>query len=816
MKKIFSFLTGMLCLLLCQIVSAQTTTEISGTVKDADGNVISGATVLLNKLPDSALVRSVLTDEKGGYSFSSIKPGNYILRISAVGHEDFTSQAIAVNVSSPLQIEKQIQLKRKESSLNNVTVRTTKPFLERQVDRTVMNVDAFLSAPASTALEMLEKAPGVNVEEGTGISLRGKPGVMVFIDDKPTYLSGTELINYLRSLPASTLDKIEVITNPPARYDAAGNAGIINIKTKKTKTAGFNGGLNLALGQGFYFRSNNSLNFNYRHPKFNLFGTAAYSVNNSVNDLSINRYYFHPDGSPRFTFFQHSFIRRTSWASNLRVGMDYFLTDKTTIGFLANGNQRPSEERTANTSTVRNPAGGIDSLIEANNFQDGDWKNGSLNLNLLHKYNGKGKELAVDLDVVSYKAQQEQKFYNQAFGSNGSPKWQDVLTGNLPSKISIYSAKADYSLPLSGGGKISTGAKVSYVTTDNIADYFWTVNGRTEMDVDKTNHFKYKEGINAIYVNGNKDWKSFSFQLGLRLENTTSNGHQLGNIAKPDSAFKRSYTDLFPTAFFLYKLDTLSKHQVSFSYGRRIDRPVYQDLNPFISPLDKFSIYVGNPYLQPTFTNSFSLAHIFLNKITTTLSYSYTRNIIQETIDLSNNIYISRPANIGKSSVLGLGVDVSLKPKNWWSLLGYAEVQNRKYQDFIYGYALDTSALYFGLNITNQFTMGKGWSAELSGFYRTGILVGQITSSATSQINMGVGKKVLNDKGSLRLMVRDVFYTRLNHGIIGSIKDAYGTYRNWFDSRNATISFSYNFGKSAGGQRNRQSATETEQNRVRN
>jgi hypothetical protein len=813
MTRMLSFLAGMLCLLLSNTLSAQR--EVTGTVTDADNRPLPGTTVLLKKLPDTVLVRSMISDEKGQFVFDGIRQGAYILHLSAIGYSDAISSSFLLDSNRQAYTLAPVRLQRRETTMSGVTVRTAKPFLERQVDRTVMNVEAFLSATGSTALEMLEKAPGVNVEEGSGISLRGKSGVVVYIDDKPTYLSGTELINYLKSLPASSLDKIEVITNPPARYDAAGNAGIINIKTKKAKTAGFNGGITINYGQGMYPRTNNSFNYNYRHPRFNLFGTAAYSIGNSMNDLTINRYYFYPDGSPRFTFFQHSFIRRTSWATNLRLGFDYYLSDKTTIGILTNGITRPSTERTGNTSTVRNRAGNIDSLITANNFQDGDWKNGSVNLNLLHKYDGKGKELAIDLDYVTYKSQQDQQFYNQAFAANGAKKWQDQLTGDLPSRISIYSAKTDYSLPLAGGGKVSAGAKVSYVTTDNAANYSWTVDGRTEMDIDKTNHFLYNEGINAVYVNGNKDWKSFSLQLGLRLENTTSDGHQLGNIAKPDSAFSRSYTDLFPTAFFLYKFDTLSNHQLSFSYGRRIDRPVYQDLNPFISPLDKFSIYVGNPYLQPTFTNSFSLAHTFKNKITTTLSYSYTKNVIQETIDLSNNIYVSRPGNIGKSAVLGLGVDVTVKPLKWWSLLGYAEVQDRTYQDFIYGYRLDTSAIYFGSNATNQFTFGKGWSGELSGFYRTGILVGQITSSATGLVGMGVGKKILKDKGSLRLIVRDVFYTRLNHGIIGSIKDAYGTYRNWGDSRNATLTFSYNFGSNGGQQRSRQSATEAEQNRVR-
>ncbi len=192
------------------------------------------------------------------------------------------------------------------------------------------------------------------------------------------------------------------------------------------------------------------------------------------------------------------------------------------------------------------------------------------------------------------------------------------------------------------------------------------IDNNTEPDYDKTNHFLYKETINAAYLNLNKDWSRLSLQVGVRLENTISNGHQLGNVTKPDSTFRRTYTNLFPTAYMLYKLDTLSKHQISFSYGRRIDRPFYQDLNPFISPLDKFSIYVGNPYLKPTFTNTFELSHIFKNKTTTTVSYNSTTDIIEETIDLANSIYISRPANIGKSSVLGLSITSSLKTAKWW------------------------------------------------------------------------------------------------------------------------------------------------------
>lgn len=805
-------------MLTCVLTSLQLHAQyrISGSIADQDSSAVSHATILLKNLQDSSVVKTMLSDSAGRFSFENLREGNYFLQVSMVSFATSFSTGIQLNATQASVVLPLINLQPGNSSLSAITVRSTKPFIERQVDRTVMNVDAFLSAAGSTALEMLEKAPGVNVDETDGISLRGKSGVMIFIDDKPTFLSGNDLVNYLKSLPASSLDKIEVITNPPARYDAAGNAGIINIRTKKSKTSGFNGGINLNYGQGKYPRANNSFNFNYRSPRFNFFGNAGYSLNNSVNDLTIKRYYFYPDGDPRFTFFQNSFIRRSSQSYNLRLGIDYYLNDKTTLGIITSGITRPSDDRTLNTSTVRNAGNDIDSSITADNRQQGKWINGTANINLLHKFDSKGKELAADIDYVKYSAQVDQQFYNHAFAPNGNLKWKDLLTGDLPSDISIYSGRVDYAHPVSDKAKVSGGIKSSFVNTDNAAKYFNTFNQVTEPDYDKTNHFIYKETINAAYVSSNRDWKYFSLQLGLRLENTISKGHQLGNTVRPDSSFRRSYTNLFPTGFFLWRMDSVQRNQLSFSYGRRIDRPVYQDLNPFISPLDKFSIYVGNPYLQPTITDAFALAHTFKNKITTTVSYSSTRNIIQETIDLSNNIYISRPANIGKSSVLGLGLDVSLKPARWWTLLAYGEVQRRYYNDILYGYQLDTSLVYFGSNVTNQFNFQKGWSAELSGFYRTDILVGQIISGATGQFNIGVGKKILNNKGSLRLIVRDVFYTRVNHGVITSIKDAYGTYRNWFDSRNATLTFSYNFGKTTGRQRNHNSAVEAEQNRVRN
>ena len=803
-----------LSLLLLLIVSIAATSQhgtISGKIIDQDKKPVAGATVSL--LKETTVVKNIAADNNGMFSLTAINDGRYTLKITAAGFAPLVTDSLVVS-SSLTEQERIFTLKPFSELLQAVSVTAKKQFIERKIDRTVMNVDALLSNAGLSALEVLENAPGVIVSSEGDISLKGKSGVMIFIDDKPTYLSGADLANYLKGLPSGTLDKIEIIPNPPARYDAAGNAGVINIRTKKTKVRGFNGGLNLNYNQGKYARTNNSINFNYRSPKINFFGTGSYATANTYNDLDIYRYYQNPDGSLRSTFFQNSFIRRHFTSSNLKLGLDYFLTPKTTIGILLSGIYRPSNESTINRSVVANGAGVVDSVITANNKEEGKWKNGSVNLNFLYRYSD-NKEISFDLDYITYDSKEKHDFLNGIYGPSGNLKSTDGLIGNLPSDISIYSAKADYSTTLKSKAVFAAGAKTSFVNTDNAANYFTVINNITAPDYNITNHFLYKETINAAYVNLNKDWSKFSMQAGLRLENTISNGHQLGNPQKADSSFRRSYTNLFPTLYLLYKLDTNSNNQLAFSYGRRIDRPYYQDLNPFISPLDKFSIYVGNPYLQPSFTDAFELSHIFKNQITTTLSYSYTADIVQETIDLANSIYISRPANIGKSSVLGLGVSGSVKIKKLITTNFYAEVQNRHYKGVVYEYALDTSLVYFGANITNQASFGKGWSAEISGNYRTGILVGQIISSQTGRVNAAIGKKILNNKGSLKLNFRDIFRTGLNHGIITSIKNAYATYRNWGDTRSVMLSFSYNFGKTNKGPRNRNSGAETEQNRVK-
>lgn len=796
-------------------LSAQLPAKVTGTVTDASKKPVVAATVSLLKAKDSMLIKTTLTGETGIFELEHLSADTFLITITAIGFVKYSSPPIIISVQSPSVILPAISLQRLDAGmLQEVTVTGKRPFIERQIDRTVMNVDALISNAGTTALEVLEKAPGVLVDNEGNISLRGKSGVLILIDDKPTYLSGASLAGYLKSLSSDQLDKIEIMTNPPAKYDAAGNAGVINIKTKKIKKKGFNGNLNTTFGQGAYWRSNNSLNLNYRRNDLNVFGNFGWNKDNGFNDLMIERRYKNPDGSIKSSFLQNSFIRRINHSYSGKLGMDYSINKKTTVGFVFNGVRNTSIQKINNTSQLRNAAQALDSIITANNDQQELFRSGSINLNYRHQYDSTGRELTMDADYVNYSIHSDQLFRNGSFYANNTVKSRDTLSGALPSGINIYSFKADYTYPLKGKASLAGGIKTSYIKTDNIAGYFSIVNNAELPDYEKSNHFLYNEHINAAYINFKKEYKKIGMQFGLRAEHTLSEGHQLGNSVKPDSAFKRNYTNLFPTVYFSYKPDTGNRHQFVLSYGKRINRPYFKDLNPFVMPLDKFTNYLGNPFLTPMFSHNFSLSHTYKNVMTTTAFFNYTKDAIAETIELQGAKFISRPNNIGQGKEMGFSTDFTLHPTKWWTSIWFGEVQFRHYKGPLYTTFLDTSAFFGIAHVTNQFQFKKGWSFEVFGLYVGKRLARQFVLGEFWAVNIGAQKKILKDKGSLKLNVPDLFYSRVNKGIINNLQNGEGNYHNMGDSRQVRLTFSYSFGKSGDSPRKRGTGAESEQSRV--
>jgi outer membrane receptor protein involved in Fe transport len=772
------------------------TGKISGEVADQTHRPIEAATVSLLSGKDSSSLRQTVSDKAGKFSFDAIAEGKYLVSITSIGHNPSFSPVFEISAGQSSVNLQPMTMNASSSNLQAVAVVGKKPFIEQKADRMVVNVDASPSNAGSTALEVLERSPGVTLDKDDNISLKGKQGVTVMIDNKPTYLNASQLASYLKSLPASAIDQIELMTNPSAKYDAAGNSGIINIKTKKNKARGFNGSVNLTHTQGIYPKPSGNINLNYRNGKANFFINGGYSHWEGFQHLDISRTYLDPgpDKVVNSIFTQGTEMHFVNPEMNLKLGMDYYLSDKTTIGFVVSGFQNKENNTSSSNIFLKDPHGNVDSMVMSPSTTHNTWKNGSANLNYRHQFDSTGKELTADLDYVRYSSGSNQYFDNITTYPNSSNRTETILTGNLPANINIYTFKTDYTHPLKKEAKIEAGLKSSYVNTDNLANYFNLVHGASEVDTTKTNHFLYRENINAAYLNINKQYKKWSIQAGLRLENTNYSGHQLGNgtQANQDSTFSRSYFSLFPTTYISYAAN--EKNQFSLNYGRRIDRPAYQDLNPFLFFLDQYTYQAGNPYLQPQFSDNIELTHTYGGFLSTTANYSFTKSFFSETFEQSGHATIVRNGNIGSRQNAGLAVSAQLHVTKWWMSILYSNVNYTKFDGFLYGEPVHVDATTLTLNLNNQFTFAHGWSGELSGWYRTKGVEGQIIIYPMGQATVAISKKVMGEKGNIKVGVRDFLYTNKVHGYI-NFQQTEATFRNVRDSRQLSVTFSYRFGK---------------------
>jgi iron complex outermembrane recepter protein len=768
-------------------------TKLTGAVRDATQKAIEGAVVSLLTAKDSTFVKAAITESDGSFEFINLKLDAYLLTVSNLGFQKYVGTVFKLEQNT-LTLPA-IVLQAAGQALAEVQVRGQKPFVEKKIDRTVINPDALISNAGTTALEILEKSPGVQVDINGGISLRGQAGVAVFIDDKPTNLSGEDLANYLRTITSSMVESVEIMTNPPAKYDAAGNSGIINIRLKRNIVKGFSGGLTLSYGQGFYSRTNNSINFNYRRNKLNLFSSASYNINNTYQDLTINRQYFTPTGAVASGFVQNNFIQREIASRNAKIGFDYYLNKKTTFGVVLTGFTNPYLTINNNRAQILTATNAVQNLVDAYNPADRTWRSGAVNVNYAYKIDSTGKELTANADYLYYNLRSSQVLTNEVFTANRQLLNKTVLESVLPSTIDIRAAKIDYLHPLRKGGRFEAGLKTSAIATSNVADFFDRIDNVLRPNYDFSNNFQYRETIHAAYTNWNRDFKKWSVQAGLRFEATNIVGDQLGNVVVKDSSFKRQFRNLFPTLYFSYSIDSAGHHRLGFSYGRRIDRPNYQSMNPFTYPMDRFTYYAGNPFLQPTFSDNVEVSHTYKNALTTTLQMGVATNVISESIEQTDGIFYSRPGNFGKRQFVGLTVNGGFPVNKWWTFQLYTELMHNRFDAELYGQKLNLSRTHLVVMPTNVFQFGKVWNAELAGSYQSRILYAQFVLIPVWSVRAGISKKIMKGAGSLKLAVSDLFYTNQPGGDIKAVENSSANWLSYLDSRVATLTFSWRFSK---------------------
>lgn len=816
MRKSTPIFLTLLALPAMQVLLAQTPgATLSGRVLGKQ-QPLEAATVQLLKAKDSALVKTTVSDKAGLYTLPGVIPGSYLVAVEAVGYQKRYSPLLTVGKAAKQLEVTALQPELAKAALEGVTVTAKKQLIEQKLDKTIVNVDASPTNAGLSALDVLEKSPGITVDKDGNISLKGKAGVLILVDGKPTYLSGADLVNILKNMPSSNLDQVEIMTNPPARYDAAGNSGVINLRTKKSRITGFNGSITLGAGMGLQPKSNNSINLNYRTGKLNLFGNYSHYWNKNEQDLRITRNFRNQTtGEILSEFTQRTLMKRNNQSHNFKAGIDYNLTSKTTLGAVFTGFFNPRTSNNNNITQIAKPgAAHVDSITVADYNDKGHFNNLGANINLRHQFDSTGREFTADVDYLQYNGTNNQNFRNIFYNGGWSKTRQDeYMNGALPSDIYIYSAKADYTHPMKDKSKLEAGVKSSLVKTDNDARYTLQNLATGEWDIDKgrSNHFVYRENINAAYANYSRPLSAkWSAQLGLRVENTNARGEQLTT----GEVFTRNYTQLFPTAYIGYTAS--EKNQFAVSYGRRIQRPDYENMNPFYYFLDKYTYQKGNPNLRPQFSHNIELNHTWRGFLTTGLGYSQTNDIIMDVLEQVDSITTTyqTKSNIAKTRVYTFSVSANMPVTKWWKANIYAQANHSRFSGVINNGYLETNGNAFMTNISNQFQVGKTWNLELSGFFRSSTVEGVIISRPMGALNFAVSKQILNKKGSLRLNVRDFLNVQAFRGYSRYQNVDINIYNQW-DNRVVNVSFTYRFSKGQAAQQRRRGGAGDEQNRVK-
>jgi hypothetical protein len=818
MRKIIILLA--VCLGMAVSVNAQTKIgKINGTIKDGSQKNLQSATITLLRAKDSSSIKFSVANKNGEYEFVDIPEGKYIVSVTSVGYDKVFSAPFEITETNPEIRLDEIKMIETTKSLTGVTVTAKRPFIETKIDKTVVNVEASPTSAGATALEILEKSPGVTVDNDGNISLRGKAGVIVMMDGKQTFLSAADLANLLKNMPASALDQIEIMTNPSSKYDAAGNSGIINIKTKKGQTDGFNGSIMVGITssifkpeKALYFipKSQNSINFNWRKGKINFFGNYNPNFFRGRNALTLEGRFLDNDKHITGYNFTETNFKFGNNNHTLKLGLDWYADKKNIFGIVVSGFTFKGHPTPTTVADLTDENNVLESRLASYTDNHLKFQNATLNLNWKHSFDTTGRELTADFDYVIYSNTSDMlltsDFYNSFLEKTGT----SYLRGHLPSEINIYTFKSDYVHPVKHG-RFEAGVKFSYVNNDNLVNYERFVNNKWEVDNIRSNHFIYDENINAAYVNFNTEIKKWTFQAGLRVENTIAKGNQV--ITR--SIFKRDTTNLFPTTFVSYKVN--EKNSLTVSYGRRISRPNYQDLNPFIYFLDSLSYRQGNIYLRPQYTHNIELTHAFMSKFITTLNYNTTDNVISQIIKQESNskIRFMTVDNVAKFRNMGISITAPVKLSKWWNANIFTNVFNNHYEGVFDTINIDLSFTSFMVNVTNNFTLGKGFTGEISGFYRHKGLNNLTQMEPIYQMSLGVQKNVMKGKGTVRLNIRDPFAWQKFEGLneYGLI---HGTFLARPDIRQVTGTFTWRFGKNGqqAQQRRRNSSSQDEQNRA--
>jgi len=774
-------------LILFTLISFAQTTTVSGVVMGVDqgkSEALAFVSVSLHATADSLLLKATASDNAGNFSLEIASTDSVLVYFNIIGFKPMWKKISAVgnlNLGS-------IELMRTSTVTSEMEFVAKKPLVQVQADKTIFNVEGTANAVGLNALELLRRAPGVVIDNNNNISVKGKSGITVYIDGRISPLQGSQLSDFLKSTPSSSIEKIEIITNPSARFDAAGTAGILNIVMKKNSNYGQNATFGLGYGNQIYGKTNGSFTYNRRKGKTNVYATYG---NAFTEDWGYMRFYKEQND---IFFDQKTYTYNKDKSHYGKAGIDISINDKNTIGVSVNTNLANSLWNSHGSTPIGSvmPGAGIDSTLEAISDNNGFRNNYGGNIN----YQWKGsndKELTVDANYGQFDIKNDNYQPNRYMGSDGTLLNERIYQNNTSTKIDIAVLRADYSFNWKKI-KWEAGVKGTQVNTNNNLDFF-NVNGNVlSVDSNRTNAFEYKERVLAGYANASGKYKKFGWQVGVRAENTKSNGELFALTPQPLTHVDRLYTNLFPSAAITFDHKETSTFNLTFS--RRIDRPSYQTLNPFESRLDELSYSRGNAFLQPQYTNALELSHTLFYMITSSIGYSKTNGFfteITDTTEFSRSFIQTRNLGYRENITFNIGSPVPIA--KWWDgyvNLGVYNIHNRA--TFNDGNTIDLRATSYNIFMQNTFKVNKTTSFELSGFFNgPSVWGGTFRNKPMGGLDVAFQKTFLGEKLVLRLAYGDILHTMRWRGVsqyAGLYMDASGRW----ESRVARINLTWKIG----------------------
>jgi iron complex outermembrane recepter protein len=768
---------------------AQTTSSaMRGKVSTDSSAPADMATVVLLKYRDSSVVRSTVCNKTGAFRFNNLQTGSYLVFITKLNYEKSYSGPYQVIPGKDMDVGT-IILKPKTNQLSEVSIIGKKDFVEVKADKTVLNVEQNIMAAGATLYDVLSMAPGVKVIN-EDVLYRGGQKALIAINGKPILLTGEELANFLRNYQSSSISQIELIDNPAAKYDAASSGGMINIILKKNKELGSNTTVTQTAAYGDKYKFNTSINYTLRTEKLNIFANGNFLNNNVPHTINTSRNIYTGAQANNLVLNYDAVIKSQNNSFNL--GADYQLTSRQTIGFLINGYDNKAEvdkRSTTHISTNGKPDSSINTISTINR----NIYNFNYNLNYKADLDKSGKSfLSADADYSDYHRHSSETLQNDFFdpsGQNSSPTI--FYSDSSPSHITVVSENVDFSQMLSKTTSIEAGIKNIQVKSDNMIDFEQLVNNSYVPLPSLTDHFVYNERIDAAYIKFNAKLDKTGLSVSLRGEQTNSTAQSIN----PDRRSHNSYFELFPNIQLTRDLN--ENNQLILFYSRNINRPNYQDLNPFVSYVDAFYYSTGNPFLKPAYINTYQLSDLYLNKYKASLSVIVTDNYFNTIFQQndSTKVYIATKANLGTRYQYMAQFNVPVDLTYWWQINADLSIFHERY-----AYNTDTVAkkntngIIFFLN--QNFKLSSKLSAQLNSDYESPTYYVISQYQALYYLSAGFRYSILNNNGSIRLSASDIFNTDMNKyhtnytNLDLTAKDKAG-------SRFIQATFTYHFGNSS-------------------